>query len=225
MAVVAERAGWERDPAGRMSGRFLIVSALLLLTAGLVRYYPFQVDVPLVKPLADLPLDFSGWQGRGGTFPEAIEKNLGVSEYVSREYGRGDDRIGVYIGYYRSQRAGEQIHSPRHCLPGGGLEVVWEQVTNRQIQGYGPLRAVAALYRNGTDGALFLYWYRMRDDHITNEYLLKLVMIWNSLAHQRNEAMFVRLSAPASGDVAAAAASIDRFLKDFLPVLAGHIPG
>lgn len=225
MAVVADRAGPERDPAGRMNARLLIVSALILSTAGLVHYYPFQVDVPLVKPLAELPLSFSGWEGRGGTFSEAIEKNLGVSEYVSREYGRGADLIGVYIGYYQSQRAGEQIHSPRHCLPGSGLEVVSERVTNRQIPGYGPLRAVEALYRNGTDGTLFLYWYRMRDDHITNEYLLKLAMIWNSLAHRRNEAMFVRLSAQSPGDEAAAVASIDRFLKDFLPVLAGHIPG
>lgn len=208
-----------------MNARILIVSALLLLTAGLVHYYPFQVDIPLVKPLSALPLRFAGWEGRGETFSEAIEKNLGVSEYVSRNYLRGADRIGVYIGYYSSQRAGEQIHSPKHCLPGGGLQVVSERVTNRQIAGYGRLKAVEALYRNGMDGTLFLYWYRMRDEHITNEYLLKLVMIWNSLVHRRNEAMFVRLSAAAPADSAAAAATIDRFMEDFLPILAGHIPG
>lgn len=225
MAVVADGVGRDRSPAGRMNTRLLIVSFFLLLTAGLVHYYPFQVDVPLVKPLEDLPMSFAGWEGRGGTFSEAIERNLGVSEYVSRDYVRGADRVGVYIGYYQSQRAGEQIHSPKHCLPGGGLQVVSERITTRQIPGYGPLKAVEALYRNGADGTLFLYWYRMRDEHITNEYLLKLAMIWNSLVHRRNEAMFVRLSAAASADAAVAGATIDRFMKDFLPILAGHIPG
>lgn len=225
MDVVADQADRELNPAGRMSARLLVVSVLILLTAGLVHFYPFQVDVPLVKPLADLPLRFAGWDGRGGTFSEAIEKNLGVSEYVSRDYARGADRVGVYIGYYQSQRAGEQIHSPKHCLPGGGFQVVSERVTTRQIPGYGPLRAVEALYRNGTDGSLFLYWYRMRDEHITNEYLLKLAMIWNSLVHRRNEAMFVRLSAAAPVDTATATATLDRFMADFLPILAKHIPG
>jgi hypothetical protein len=48
---------------------------------------------------------------------------LGVDDYMSRVYVR-DDRAaaGLYVGYYKSQRQGDAIHSPQNCLPGAGWE-------------------------------------------------------------------------------------------------------
>ena len=204
--------------------RLLVISVLFLSAAALVKYFPFQVDVPLQRPLAELPLSWKGWEGRSYGLSAQIEQLLGVTEYLSRVYTRERDRVEIYIGYYRSQRAEQQIHSPRHCLPGGGLVPVSERVVRRDIPGYGPIRFVEALYQRGDARETFVYWYRMRDSHITNEYLLKLSMIWNSLRYRRNEATFVRISSPVPPGEGDAMKTIDLFMEDFLPLLATTLP-
>lgn len=205
-------------------GRILAAALLLLAAAGFVRLYPFQVEIPLKRPFTEIPERLAGWEGRSGVLPVAFERILGVTEYLSREYARGPHRVGVYLGYYSAQRAGAQIHSPRHCLPGGGLVKVSESVLDLSVPGYGPLRAMRAVYRSGGEDIVFLYWYRMRGAHVTNEYLLKLGMVWNSLVHRRNEALFVRLAAAAGPEPVDGDESIRLFMEDFLPVLAGHLP-
>ena len=50
---------------------------------------------------------------------------LGVDDYLSRAYYRADGAVvGLYMGYYGSQRQGDTIHSPLNCLPGAGWEPV-----------------------------------------------------------------------------------------------------
>ena len=73
-------------------------------------------------PLASLPLQLGPWQGRDATpFDDDIVAKLGVDDYVNRQYiSASGAPIGVYIGYYVSQRQGDTIHSPQNCLPDAG---------------------------------------------------------------------------------------------------------
>ena len=55
---------------------------------------------------------------------------LRVDDYVNRVYyAPGRYGAGLYIGYYRSQRQGDSIHSPLNCMPGAG----WEPVSQRPL--------------------------------------------------------------------------------------------
>ena len=52
--------------------------------------------------------------------PRVLEV-LGVNDYLTRAYYRPDRAgVGLYIGYWESQRQGDTIHSPLNCMPGAG---------------------------------------------------------------------------------------------------------
>lgn len=208
-----------------MTKRLFAVALILVVSAVFMKVYPFQERVPLRRSFATFPLDWRGWQGRSAFFTDDIERNLGVQEYMQRFYEKENHAVDLYVGYYGAQKAGEQIHSPKHCLPGGGLEVVSADVLVKDVPGYGPVRYLEAIYQRGGEQWIFCYWYRMMDEHITNEYWLKLKMAWNSLVHRRNEATFVRLSvAVPEGRKDAAEAVLNDFMSDFLPLLGEYLP-
>ena len=80
-----------------------------------------EAVVPRV-PLAALPLALGDWHGReAAPLADDVLAQLGVDDYVNRQYTRaGAPPVGVYVGYYASQRQGDTIHSPQNCLPGAG---------------------------------------------------------------------------------------------------------
>jgi EpsI family protein len=86
---------------------------------------------------ATLPLEIGGWQGQeAAPLADDVLAQLGVDDYVSRDYVRsGLSPVGIYIGYYASQRQGDTIHSPQNCLPGAGWRPVETGVGNLQADG------------------------------------------------------------------------------------------
>ncbi|KAF0221824.1 MAG: hypothetical protein FD174_155 [Geobacteraceae bacterium] len=207
-----------------MNKRLLIAAALLLIAGLVLHFVPFHQVVPLKRPFAEFPLQHNGWTGRDQLFTDVVLDKLKVTEYLSREYLRGGQRLSLYVGYYGAQREGAQIHSPKHCLPGGGWQKLSERTGTTQIAGYGPVKFVEALYQKGESRESFVYWYRMKNASITSDYGLKWYMILNSLRYQRNDAAFIRLSAPASGDAIGAFQTIESFMRDFLPLMNSFLP-
>src|SRR5262249_50661839 len=88
-------------------------------------------SVPAREPLDSCPMELSSWTGRRA--PDLDGKTLavlGVDEYLNRVYRGASGRpIGLYVGYYGSQRQGDTMHSPLNCLPGAG----WSPVAYSQI--------------------------------------------------------------------------------------------
>lgn len=83
------------DP--RISPRkiFVAVLSILFISAGalaatsqFLHLYFVKVPVPLVRPLTQIPAKFGPWQQVGGnrSISEDIEKTLGATEYVFRDY-------------------------------------------------------------------------------------------------------------------------------------------
>jgi EpsI family protein len=186
--------------------------------------YSFQEIIPLKQPLDSFPVNLKGWIGKDHYFDNIILEKLNVSEYILREYGRGNDRVSLYIGYYSSQKQGAQIHSPKHCLPGSG----WYKISKKQkvmnIDGVGDVSFIEAVYQKGEEKEMFIYWYKMKNIYITNEYILKLYMILNSLKYGRNDAAFLRLSTVAAVDMNDASRAIEDFMVDFVPLLQDYLP-
>ena len=82
---------------------------------------PHGREVLLLRPLNTLPLYINQCESAETPFPDEVVKRLGVDDYLSRIYQCADNAtVGLYIGYYRSQRTDDTIHSPQNCLPGTG---------------------------------------------------------------------------------------------------------
>ena len=207
-----------------MNKRLILVSAMVAALAVYLVLFPFKDSVPLRKAFAEFPLVWDGWSGDPSLLDDTSLEMLKMSEYMLRSYGKEKESVNIYIGYYGSQRGGSQIHSPKLCLPAGGWQKVSEETRSMDIDGLGAVNVVQALYQKGERKELFVYWYQMKGAYITGEYRLRFYRFFNSLLYRRNDAAFIRLSAPVSGGVKEAASSIEGFMGDFLPVLKDYLP-
>ncbi len=206
-----------------MGKRLLILAVVLFGFDWYVHGHTFHQKVPLKAPLETFPQNIDGWQGRSQFFSKGVLDQLRVSDYIMREYRSEDDRVAIYLGYYETQGEGRQIHSPKHCLPGSGWHSVAEQVRTVDVGGE-KINLIQAVYQKDEAKEVFLYWYQMKDETITSDYTLKMKMVLNSLKYGRNDAAFVRLSAPVTSTVDEAVRTVEDFMGDFLPRLAMFLP-
>ncbi len=212
------------DSEKSMKKRLIIVSILIVVFTVYMQSFSFQAKVPPRKPLKELPLIWKGWKGENFFFSEKLLNNLKVTDYVNRVYRKGDKIINIYIGYYSYQKEHAQIHSPKHCLPGGGWFRISEEVITPKIKGVQGLKFVRSVYQKNGQKEMFVYWYKMKKDYIVNDYILKLDMIKNSILYHRNDAAFIRISTPIIIDKTSSYKNIITFLEDFLPLFNKYLP-
>ena len=107
-----------------MIARIGIVSVLLLLSAGVIAKASRIEDVPPREPFIAVPHAdrMRGAEQDTERFSDEILKVLGADDYLSRFYYTENAMVGLYVGYYKSQRQGDTMHSPLNCLPGAGWQ-------------------------------------------------------------------------------------------------------
>jgi EpsI family protein len=207
-----------------MLARALIVS-LLIGAAGLVAGRS-AAEAPVSRPgLDSLPRQLDGWQGADAApFPDDVIAQLGVDDYINRVYrGAAGAPIGVYVGYYASQRQGDAIHSPQNCLPGAG----WRPIeSGTQTIGEGAQQATVNRYviAKGLDRQVVLYWYQGRGRIVANEYTNKALLMFDAARIRRTNGGLVRLIAPVTTTETAATAELTGFAAALLPLLSNYLP-
>ena len=204
--------------------RFYVVYALLV-GAALFVFLHEDVEVPTARPLDEIPLRLDGWTKVEETrFSEAVLKQLRPTDYLYRVYADDDRRsVSLYLGYHGGGPESGPIHSPKHCLPGSGWMNISEQSKTLSI-GDDEVRLVEAVYQNGGQRELFLYWFQVKGATLTNEYALKLAEITNSILHNRRDSTFVRVSVPYQEGDAGALEVGERFVRDFYPHIKAVLP-
>lgn len=203
------------------------IAAAMVVAIGLYVNLFLKVDsVPPRKPFAEFPRSIGGWTAvRDYDFDKETMANLRVDDFLFRSYTNGERQIQLYIGYYRTQREGAQIHSPKHCLPGSGWFQISEATRNFSPPGNPSFELVEAVYQKERDKTMFLYWYDMHGRKITNEYLMKLAMIWHSIRDNRSDAAFIRLSLPDTGDNTEKTRRLgEEFLAQAVPQIESFLP-
>lgn len=204
--------------------RVLLVYLLLLGAAVFVQTHG-SVMVPPHQPLAEFPTRQGEWaMAHQSQFSEQVLAVLKPTDYLSRSYALPDGRqVGFYLGFHGGGPESGPIHSPKHCLPGGGRSVLTEQKKVLQLDG-DQLALVEAVYQAGEQQELFLYWYQVRGESLNDEYALKFSEVWNSLLHGRRDAAFIRLAIPVTAGVEAAVATGEEFIAAFYPLIKGTLP-
>jgi EpsI family protein len=212
--------------------RLLIVSACLLgTTAYLTRTSRAEV-VPLREPLATCPVNLSDWTGRQATnFDERTLAVLGVDEYLNRVYLDHRGRpVGLYIGYYGSQRQGDTMHSPLNCLPGAGWAPVrFDRVDLRvpaPLEGTNErtIRVNRYLIEKGLDRQLVLYWYHSHGRVVASEYWGKFYLVLDAIRSNRTDGALVRIIAPITTSEEDAEQDATAFARVLYPLLGRYLP-
>ena len=203
---------------------FLVIVLLIAAAVYGSRASSAEAVVPR-EPLAALPLQLADWRGYDAApFPGDLLAELGVDDYLNRQYIRErSGPVGVYVGYYASQRQGDTIHSPQNCLPGAGWQPVESGVANVPVGGR-TLRVNQYVIQRGLDRQVVLYWYQGRGRVIASEYHNKAYLMWDSVRLHRSNGGLVRLIAPIATTADAAKATASSFARVIFPHLAKHLP-
>ena len=100
---------------------WLMIAVLVGATTGMA-YLSHGEATPPARPLSEFPAQVGGYiTGANWPLDKATIDLLGVTDYLNRGYvSKSQGLITLYIGYFRSQRTGASIHSPKNCLPGAG---------------------------------------------------------------------------------------------------------
>jgi EpsI family protein len=201
------------------------IAMTILVAASLISSRTIRADEAQIprEALGTLPSTIDGWQGRSAPLADDVLEQLGVDDYVNRTYVKGSAPIGLYIGYYASQRQGDTIHSPQNCLPGAGWHPVSSRI--REITSGGrTLRVNEYIIEKGLSRQVALYWYQGRGRVIASEYANKALLMLDAARLHRTNGGLVRVLAPVSvstdettKDAAAFAAALFPFLDRYLP--------
>ena len=204
--------------------RFIIIYVALIAVALYLNLHQ-DMTVPTNRPFSEFPIQHNSWEMISqAEFSQQVLDVLRPTDYISRQYVSPEGKdVGLYIGYHGGGKGTGGIHSPKHCLPGGGW---FEESSQRQklTVGDDTLNIVKSVYRKGDSSEMFLYWFQVQGDTLSDEYSLKLAEIKNSMLKRRRDSAFIRISVPVEGDLQVASARGEMFVKDFYPLIQQFLP-
>lgn len=213
-----------------MNRRFLIV-AIILLSAGVAIGRASKTEV--VPPRANFstfPLQIGSWTGQPApAFSDDVMKQLAVDDYVNRFYvSTTQPLVGLYIGYYRSQRQGDTMHSPLNCLPGAGWLPVSKTYRPIEVAQGRTITVNDLVIQKDLDRQVVLYWYQSHGRVVASEYLGRAYMALDAVRLNRTDGAMVRVIVPVDdrspdGLQAASRAAVE-FSRTMFPQLSRYLP-
>jgi EpsI family protein len=182
-----------------MNRRVIVVTITLVLSFGLRVWLSATPLSPKREGLAAFPKQAGPWTMVGETtIDDATAGVLKADDYVMRAY-RDDkgQQVDLFIAYYKTQKAGDSMHSPKNCLPGAGWGIV--QSNEVAMSAENPAHPIMInrylIEKNGAK-SLVLYWYQANGRVIASEYWGKIYLVLDALRTGRRDGAIVRFVVP-----------------------------
>lgn len=209
--------------------RGLVAAALLsLAVAAAFVLAPAPARVVVERdPFLLFPRNLGDWSGIPETLTPDIEAVLGADDYVNMTFAApGETPVNLFVAWYEKQTEGDGIHSPEVCLPVGGWEVFSINPVTVSMPGtvYGTFALNRAVIQKGLSKQLVYYWFEQRGKRMTNDYLAKGSVVWDSLTMGRADGALVRFVTAIDGNEADADARLQRFMAGALERLPRFVP-
>ena len=212
------------------SPRFLLSALLMLATAAGLQAHSQEEVFPPRQSLSSLPQQIDDWRSTDETLDQQTLDILGPGEFLVRDYenakANAQPWINLFIAYFPTQKMGETIHSPNHCLPGNGWVPTLREVvhlTNPDGSSFPVNRYVVS---KAGDRQIVLYWYLAHGRAVASEYSAKYYLISDSIRLHRSDGALIRLMSPMykAESPEAAQARVMQLGNHFLPLLNNYIP-
>ena len=178
---------------------FIVATALVTVGVALEFSMPERPEItPARSQFAQFPTRLGDWSGNPERLEQMYLDALQLDDYLLMNY-RGADGLPMnfYVAYYRSQRSGMSVHSPRLCLPAGGWNVEkFEQHSVAGADGHSSWPVNRVVIEHNGERDLVYYWFRERNRRLTNEYSVRWYLFWDSIKMNRTDGALVRLVMP-----------------------------
>lgn len=174
----------------------LCVFTMLAGTLVAARLTSHRLGGALAESLETIPWELAGFVGSANPpLQRSVLNELRATNYIARTYRKDDLEADLFVAYYAQQRAGESMHSPKHCLPGGGWEIWKFDMLDAHAGG---ARYAINKYSISHEGErrIVLYWYQSRERVFASEYLGKLLLARDALLQHSTAAAIVRIIVP-----------------------------
>jgi EpsI family protein len=175
---------------------FAVTSGLLIGAIVVGGMTERRIPERLAMPLDRIDSEIAGWTetGQRELDPEVL-RVLDPTTYLARTYRKGSSQVDLFIAYYAEQRAGESMHSPQHCLPGAGWEIMQRRTAIVKVAGK---QVAINQYRIENLGTkmLMLYWYQSRSRIVANEYVAKILLARDTALTGHTAGSIVRIMLP-----------------------------
>ncbi|MGB8474862.1 MAG: exosortase C-terminal domain/associated protein EpsI [Candidatus Acidiferrum sp.] len=186
--------------------------AAMVLVGGIFATHGFKPKEAggLQKPLRDFPSAIDSMHSEDRPFEKQVVQAIGADDYINRVYLGSALPIELYIGYYKDQRSGDRMHSPKNCLPGSG----WEPVHSTRVQ-IGSVNGLPVLVNGylvaqGAKRDMVLYWYQSHGRIAASEFLVKFLLIADGLKNRPTDGAMIRIWTTASdGEETAQARAVE----------------
>jgi EpsI family protein len=209
--------------------RFIAAALLIATTAIFLRAHTQNEVFPPRLPLKSFPQQLGPWTGTDVAIDKDVLQVLGPGDFLLRVYTNPDkpkSYVDLFIAYFRSQRTGDTIHSPKNCLPGAGWAPVESTRVTLSMPGHPPFPANRYVIAKGDSKQVVLYWYWAHDRGVASEYWAKYYLVADSIKMNRSDGSLVRITTTLEpGETADAAQQrLLPFVSDVVPQLDGYIP-
>jgi EpsI family protein len=205
----------------------VLTAVLLLQMAGLLAVSRRE-NVPLTLPLSEFPAQLGAWSlAQEGQVDQETMAVLKADDVLSRVYADPQRRgASLFVAYFKSQRTGQTVHSPKNCLPGSGWTPSESDVVALAIPGRAePIVVNRYVVAKGDDKSVVLYWYQSRDRVIASEYRAKFYLVTDAIRYNHTDTALVRIIVPVSGnDTATATTTAEEFVQASFMALRRHMP-
>jgi len=175
------------------------------------------------RALREFPASIAMRHSQDLLFKTEVVKAIGTDDYTNREYLGDGPPIELYIGYYKDQRSGDVIHSPKNCLPGAG----WEPVRSSSVQIGSidkPVQVAEYIVEKGSNRDLVLYWYQTHGRIVSNEYWAKFYLVVDGVRHRSTDGAMIRIWTTARDGEEAAHARATDLARRIYPQVADFFP-
>lgn len=218
----------DKETRINMNKAFIAV-ALMLATFIYLKFMGHGTEVSPLKSFSTFPKQIGVFSGKEQFFTDEIYAAVGVDDSTLISYVnpvRMNESVQLYIGYYKSQKKGDMIHSPKNCMPGSGWEITSSSLENIEQKNGKNLSIIKLILEKGAEKQIVLYWFHGRGRIINSEYKQKIYLVIDSITRNRTDDSFVRLISPVIDKKDdETLAYMKHFIKDLLPVLDEYIPG
>ncbi len=144
----------------KKAGYWLVLGLMAAATAYSYTIRHHKVISATGADFSRIPATVGDWFGTDFTFgPDVLDILKADKTFFRRYVNSSGEEVWLFIGYWQNQKYGAQPHSPLHCLPGSG----WNIVVNEQVS--------LAAGTNGNDAAhaekvKFRHYRRRQTDRI-----------------------------------------------------------
>jgi EpsI family protein len=209
--------------------RFTVAAGLIAFTAILLQARGRTEIIPQHLPLVSFPEQLGNWSATDIALDKDTLAVLGNGDFMERVYQDPSGKlpaIDLFLAYFASQRAGDTIHSPQHCLPGAGWSPDQKKLITLSLPGHAPFPANQYVISKAESHRLVLYWYWAHNRGVASEYWAKFYLVKDAIRMNRSDGALVRITiSMLPGETADEAEQhVLPFAAQVVPLLNEYIP-